>query len=237
MRILIWRCLACSLSPHIAQSERISREQTVRSRQGIVPDLRVTQINGVRYLAEVKTLHVGASTYMAADLNRDGGAVERRAGRIHKEYHAKAKRVDITYNAHPEDSNIPGPVRRQLQSYGRIRGFVFGAFGEVSKDVQKYTEELAEMGSERTWRDMGARSQMEAKNLIRTMIRESIGIEAVRGNARLLLDRLAVMSGDAAKAKQRREGSRFGWWQRRHLRSRLQGFGKDYTRFPHPNRF
>lgn len=148
-------------------------------------------------------------------------------GRVHTEYHNKARAVDAKYNAHPRDTPDPGPVRQRLQQFGWIRGLVVGAFGETSSDVKDLIGELATIGAERCWRDMGARSQLEARGLLKAMLRESFGIEAVRGHARLKLDRLGVMSGDAAAAAKRRHNARYGWWQRRHLRSRLQGFARE----------
>ena len=36
-----------------------------------------------------------------------------------------------------------GPVQRKLESFGNIKGLVFGAFGEGSKDVHSLVQSLA----------------------------------------------------------------------------------------------
>ena len=36
-----------------------------------------------------------------------------------------------------------GPLERRLQAYGRVRGFVFGAYGEASTDVETMVSLIA----------------------------------------------------------------------------------------------
>jgi hypothetical protein len=73
----------------------------LRKRQGLVPDLRaVMQWDGRgperAMLLEVKTLHVGDSTYPAQPVQRCA-AVARRADALPSEYAAKARKVDSDY--------------------------------------------------------------------------------------------------------------------------------------------
>ena len=125
---------------------------------------------------------------------------------------------------------MTGPSQRKLAEFGRVRGFVVGAYGETSTDLKDYLKELAAIGAERTWRDMGARTETEARGLITGMLHRSIGIAAVRGHARLKLDRLASMQGDAAGAAKRRATGRFNWAQRRNHRASLNGFARESAR-------
>ena len=79
------------------------------------------------------------------------------------------------------------------------------------------------MGASRSWRNMGARSELEAKGLIKQMAREAIGIAIVRGNARCKLDKLgAAMAGEEAYAAYRR-ADRFGYDEQRRFRRNLDG--------------
>ena len=70
--------------------------------------------------------------------------------------------------------------------------------------------DIADKGAERRWREMGAANQTDAKSALVQSMRRSIGIEAVRGHARLKLDRLAQMTGDMDAGAERRSKSRFG---------------------------
>jgi hypothetical protein len=160
-------------------------------------------------------------------------AVERRQHVVHKEYHKKAGDIDRDFNDHPDDAAFgpanAGPVKRKLAEFGRIRGLAVGAFGEVSSDVGELTDRIAYVGAKRNWREMGCGNEVEARGQLKQMIRHKVGIEAVRGNANLLLDRVSVVcSGRAAAedARQRRAQSHFGWKAQRDWRSRMHGFAR-----------
>ena len=87
---------------------------------------------------------------------------------------------------------------------------MFGAFGEASPDVHKLTRQIGDLGGARGWRDMGARSPSEASSMLANRAKRLLGIEATRGHARLKLDRLASVTGDADAGAERRSKSRFG---------------------------
>ena len=71
------------------------------------------------------------------------------------------------------------------------------------------------MGAARGWREMGARDVLEARRLIKHAATMTLGSVAVRGNARLKLDRLGVAFGEAEGADERRANDRFGFDERR----------------------
>ena len=75
----------------------------------------------------------------------------------------------------------------------------------------------------RGWREMGAASAVEASGVLTNRARRALGIEAVRGHARLKLDRLAAMSGDVDEGAARRERSRNGMRYRRDAYSQARG--------------
>ena len=51
-----------------------------------------------------------------------------------------------------------GPVQAYLHTFGRVRGFVVGAFGECSTDVHAMIRAVSVLGAQRGWRTMGAKS-------------------------------------------------------------------------------
>ena len=56
---------------------------------------------------------------------------------------------------------------------------------------------------------MGATSPGEASGVLTNHARQVLGIEAVRGHARLKLERLASVTGDADAGAKRRSSARF----------------------------
>ena len=111
----------------------------------------------------------------------------------------------------PCEAKLEEFVHRGPAGVQGVRGFVFGACGEVSPAVTAWIDELANMGAERGWREMGARDVLEARRLIKHAATMTLGIVAVRGNARLKLDRLGVAFGEAEGADERRANDRFGF--------------------------
>jgi hypothetical protein len=206
-------------APLIAQSAAFTG-QTTRARQAMVPDLLVEQ-RGSRLLADVKTLHVGKTTYLNLPLqarNTRGGAVQRRQDKVNKEYAKKAEKVDSKFNGTPQGQQ--GPVAAKLSSFGRVHGLIFGAFGDVSKDVVDLVHYTAEHAAPHRWREMGAASSKDARNVLHMGIRRRIAVTCARGHARLKLDRLAAVTGDAFAGEQRRGAAaaraasdRWWYWQ------------------------
>eukprot|EP00973_Karenia_brevis_P092518 12412817-Karenia_brevis.AAC.1 len=125
-------------------------ELPVRRRQGIVPDFLLrgcVEAGGALrdVLAELKTLHVGVSTYPPS--TERCRAVSRRAAAIQSEYVDKARALDQRWLRTLEGDM--GPVENKLRSYGAIRSLVFGAFGEASSDVDWLLNQTAECAGAR----------------------------------------------------------------------------------------
>ena len=60
---------------------------------------------------------------------------------LHNEYVNKARRMDRLYcETQPGQA---GPIKAKLLSYERVRGMVFGAFGEASQPVHQLVDSLA----------------------------------------------------------------------------------------------
>ena len=54
-------------------------------------------------------------------------------------------------------------MRDRLQSFGRVRGLVFGQYGEWSEDVDSLLELAATASARRDWRMRGNRTMEESR--------------------------------------------------------------------------
>ena len=175
--------------------------------QALVPDFVITLKNRRAVLFELKTLHQGA-TWNARAVATRCGALEAREGKIHGEYHRKARAADIKFNGHNPQDPASGPVQTRLSEFGPIQGGVAGPRGSVSSGLHRVIEGIAEIGAERNWRAMGARSVLEARAVLINRVRRGIGIVATRAAARLMIGRLGVACGDGRKAAERRRNAK-----------------------------
>ena len=81
--------------------------------------------SGRQELMDVKTLSFCTTRYPATILDGQHAAVSRRAGAVHREMHAKARKVDWKWNRTAQGAQ--GPVERRMQEFGPIGGLVVGA--------------------------------------------------------------------------------------------------------------
>ena len=130
-----------NLFSRLIPQEGLARYERNRQRQAIIPDLRIVQRvgreqNSVRQ--ECKIISVSQTRYQPT---WDERGVDKRAKKIQDEYVEKAKRVDRLY-CETEPGQV-GPVEAKLLSYKRVRGLVFGAFGEASQPVHQLVDALA----------------------------------------------------------------------------------------------
>ena len=193
--------------------EGLSRMEKGRKRQGLVPDflLRLpvgnrSSLNTECVLAELKVISRCQTRYKRNPRHPEK-AVVRRASLFAGEYLTKAKKVDQVYGG--VQAGVVGPVQAKLLSFPALRGYVFGAWGEASPDVhtlvymlatsrQKYQQTL-----EGRWRRIPASDDAELAALTCQVQRE-LSLEAVRSQARCLLDRLQRLGAGAAAAARRR---------------------------------
>ena len=182
-----------------------------RKRQSMVPDFMLIPEPPQRQLSDVKRIYCGdtrSNLYCGAAQEERSGAVNRRAAKVHTDCHVQMRKADRKYNGvDPQDDN-PGPLQAALEAYGRVQGWVLGAFGEASRDLHTLVKLIGDLGASRGWREMGARTVVEASAVLHQRARRHIGIEAVRSHARLKLDRLAWVTGGAAAAGTRRTNAR-----------------------------
>jgi len=192
-------------APLLPQASRLEwMAAPARKRQGMVPDYLATLPEGFEALLELKVIGAGPSHY-ARDEVRRGYAVEARAASVPQESRNKALRLDHQHCGSPEGT--PGPVTQKLASYGRIRGLVFGAFGEASPDVHELAEVLATSSASRQWVRMGSRDPLEAAATLKRTLYRSWGLMAVRAQARLKLAGLSHVGTGASAARARRSGA------------------------------
>lgn len=180
-----------------------------RQRQAIVPDFLYRPFPKPAEFEELKCT-ASKSFFNASTVEVRCGGVEKRADKIWPDYIAKTVKTDRDHNNWDRAANGPGPVEQRLQSYGPVRGLVFGPRGESSNDVERLIQLSAEIGADRRWRELGARSKVEAKAFIARTMRESIGITAVRAFAMVKRECLGIMLGNAhAGAARRKTANQF----------------------------
>ena len=129
-------------------------------------------------LGDVKTLAPG-QIYSESASTAPGESVQKRADKVHRDYHKTAKKLDAKLGT-PAD--VTGPVETEMNSYnsGRVSGFVVGAFGEVSMQIRDLADLVAcELNAEHLALFDGAMN--ESKQMFTQRIRRSIGLAVHRG--------------------------------------------------------
>ena len=71
--------------------------------------------------------------------------------------------------------------------------------------------------------NVGARSVLEARGLLKKMALETLGIAAVRANARCKLDRAATALGGDEGSEARRRTDRYNYEEQQRFRRNLEG--------------
>ena len=201
-----------------------------------MPDFRVMEppVEGredtVSVLAELKMITSCPTRYLRnpRDVVK---SVDRRAATLPRDYTNHARDVDREYGGVPE--GVVGPVQAKLLFFPPLRRWVFGAWGEASEDIHLMVDYLAEARQrhqqllEGRWRS--ERKSREAEVALYTgQIRRQLSLEAVRSQARLLLDCLGGLGAGAAAAAKRREWAdakeyRMGRERRAHQLALSQG--------------
>ena len=193
--------------------EGLSRLDRGRKRQGMVPDFRVSLPNGESVatgnrveLAELKVISSCPSRYQR-NPRAPTKAVDRRASTLNREYLSHAKTLDRVYGRVPDD--VVGPVQRKLETFPPVQGWVFGAWGEASSDVHSLvhilaTSRLRYQNELRGNHRMAGRSDKGELAILTGQIRRILSVEAVRAQARCLLDRVEGIGAAANAAAKRR---------------------------------
>ena len=80
----------------------------------------------------------------------------------------------------------PGPCLTRLREYPTVEGLVFGSYGEASPAVYTLLGVLARAIAEREWREMGARTESEARGIITTQLYRQLCVATVGGHMRVI---------------------------------------------------
>ena len=225
-RLLIWAgipvtCEVFNLFASCIPQEGLNRLEGGRRRQGLVPDFQVpVEGGGGSALCELKCMSASSTRYPQGRRPREfKRAVDRRADLLTSEYQAKARQTDWDYcgtprlpqvrQGEPQPVRQLGPVETKLNTFGRVNGWVFGAWGEASEDVHALFQRLAKARVERLdTLPTVRRRQVSRAALLAALVgdvRRQLSLQAVRQQARLLIDRIATVGNGAGAAAQRRD--------------------------------
>ena len=157
-----------------------------------------------RLLFDVKTIHAG-STYYYSTRARDeqSGAVHERELRVWHDYRAHARHLDAQHSPAGQQ-----PILQRLESFGRTRGLIFGAYGEASADVHDLIAIAATAQADQQWRETGARTATELRAFLISRLRRRLGLAVVQAMARHRIARTPYVGVPRAVVQARRERRR-----------------------------
>ena len=167
-----------------------------------------------RLLFDVKTIHAGGGSYYTRRAyDQQGGAVHERELQIWHEYQRHARELDTRFS--PAGQH---PILELLQSHGRTRGLVYGAYGEGSADVHALIAKAAEARAAILWREAGARTETEMRAFLIGQMRRRVGVAAVQAMARHRIARVpyvgashAVVQATQDQRRLRQRGGQGAW--------------------------
>ena len=227
-KLLVWSgipvmCEVFNLFASCIPQEGLNRIEMGRKRQGLVPDFLIPaeEGGGSGILCELKGMSASNTRYPIRRRLVDGTrAVDKRANGLTEEYAKKAKETDWNFCGIARPPRVPlpgaaqpvrqiGPVETKLLSYGRVQGWVFGAWGEASEDVHALVQRIAksrlELVGTLPGRRVRPRSRAAELSALVTDVRQQLSLCAVKQQARLLLDRLCLLGDGATEAGRRRD--------------------------------
>ena len=112
---------------------------------------------------------------------------------IWPEYQRHARELDTRFS--PAGQH---PILSLLQSHGRTRGLVCGAYGEGSADVHALIAKAAEARAAILWREAGARTETEMRAFLIGQMRRRVGVAAVQAMARHRIARVPYVGASHA---------------------------------------
>ena len=209
-----WAAVPCTvevfnLFSGLLQQQGLSRIDSHRDRQAMLPDFRITlnlQGQSIPTLQELKIISASRTRYKVTQMKK---AVDKRADKIHEEYLLKARTADQNYGGAVEGEQ--GRVERKLLSYPKVEGLIFGAWGEASEAVHSLVEVLASsrarVADPQRKRKGGYLGEEGVKTLAVGYLRRRLSVCAVQAQCLSLLGRLEVMGPGQAAASGRRQAA------------------------------
>ena len=196
------------LFSHLIPAEALSRFESGRARQGLVPDFRFQVPSDLGEsqvaLAELKVISCCKTWYAPGAGNRVR-ATNKRAQGLQAIYKNKARALDQTISGTTEGQR--GPVERRLDEFGPLIGLCFGAWGEGSNDVHRMVDMLAKSRIKFQRAQEGSATEVGPQNELASIvgqIRRKLSITAIKSQVRCLLSRLhQVGPGNKQLAKER----------------------------------
>ena len=187
----------------------LDESEGMRKREILQPDFLFDDAIGAT-IADLKTISFTRKNYGGQKRTVPHLAVDTRAKSVHKEYAKKAQAADRKWNNTPEGS--VGPIESRLYEFGTVTPFVFGFLGEANKAVRETIKDMALIGSEYLWRQMGQTCQNNAYGILLRKLTRTLGVAATRANARMRLRVLGTLFGrrdDSQYNRASREEARF----------------------------
>ena len=114
---------------------------------------------------------------------------DRRASQIQGDFEKKLGRID----------SPNGRLVGRLRSFGPVKGFVVGAYGEVSQDLKEFVNAVVE--SKMCGRAM---VQQAAASYLYTKVRRTIGVAAARAHAAMVIEGVKYCGPGGEEAYRRR---------------------------------
>ena len=167
------------------------------------PDFRLElpEQNGSSYvLAELKIINCCPTRYQP---DKEMRAVDKRARQLPGEYRKKAEDADSDYGGVPRRE--VGPVQRKLQTFGELRGLIFGNFSEASQGVHDLIRIMSESRLAAQGLKTGIQGRKEALGQITGQLRRLISVTVTRAIAESLLSRTDQIGGGHREANKRRQ--------------------------------
>ena len=110
--------------------------------------------------------------------------------------------ADRKYNStHP--ANPHGPIGTAARAYGRIEILGCGPFAEATPDSHAFIKRVATAAANDGWREMGARSALEARAVLITRTRQRLGVAFARATAEFTLRQLRFELGLSNRSARR----------------------------------
>ena len=213
-----------------------------RARQGSVPDLGFAADGEEEAIYDVKQITECPSRYprcaRGGDRRAPGEcpcarcrgvldpghmtAVDRRALSVDSDARRSLRKVDALLVGTPPGA--VGPAEQRLIDIGPVRGLVVGAYGEVSKDLERLLLHFADVAARELWQARGCRSAAHAKGIFARRLQTEACFAFARARSRRLQNRLAwITGGERGAAQGRRHIRRAEEW-RRAARARARGW-------------
>ena len=105
-------------------------------------------------------------------------------------------------------ADAPGPLMRHVNTYGRVKGFVFGWFEEISTDLDQAMVAAAIQAVKRLFAQTAAQSPDQAEAPLVHNLRRVLAAGILRANVSFVVERLPFASTEGTQASLRRTHAR-----------------------------